>query len=527
MARNVLIKLRRDSAANWALINPTPADGEPCYESDTRLLKIGDGITPYTSLPYVNGFQEAAIVGIEWDRSSSSPTLKHIDLYGKETDFSKAFFDNHEVFGSIGRRVVTANGHVTVGQNARGDGLDLSGASGNVMCSLPKIFTKSDHPSAYKYRWWISGHALDDYGFSFFPSHRMRGGYERSTIYVGAYPSVLKDNAGTLEQHSKTGEQPWTGGEMDSLPFSAGSAEFVIGETLTGEVSGATGQVVDFHLTSGTWAGGDAAGVVYLKQVLDSFQAEDLNGASSGIAAAAASSANSALSLTIDNMETYANNIGPGWGTTNIHTLSAVKLLIFAEFATLDSQDALGLGVVNLPSGTGFAGVENGADSADTNIAENGTGSGIGANGYTPVNWRGLENPFWGNVYTGVIGYNAVDTGYRVANRDGLGSLAAVLTEGNYEESLAIPINSDGYISDIEYEDLLQYAFLGKATDGNSAAFLPDYQYSHDVGETNVLFAGGSWNNGVDAGVGRLHSHDAASGSGRIFGARLEFLPVN
>ena len=414
---------------------------------------------------------------------------------------------------------------MTPGQNARGDGLDLSGASGNVMVRIPKIYTKSDHPTAYKYRWWLSGHTLDDYDFSLFPSHLMRGGYERSTIYVGAYPSVLKDNAGTLEQHSKTGEQPWTGGEMDSLPFSAGSAEFVIGETLTGEVSGATGQVVDFHLTAGTWARGDAAGVVYLKQVLDTFQAEDLNGSGSGIAAAAATGANSALSLTIDNMETYANNIGPGWGESNFWTLSAVKLLMFAEWASLDSQDALGLGVVSMPSGEGFAGVENGADSADTNIAENGTGSGTGTNGLTPVTWRGLENPYWGNVYIGIIGYTAVDSGYRLAKRDGTGSLAAVLTEGNYEESIAIPINSNGYISDIEYEDLLQYAFLGKATAGSSNSYIPDYQYSHDVGESNVLFAGSSWTAGVSAGVGRLNSSDVASFNARAFGARLEYIP--
>lgn len=50
-----------------------------------------------------------------------------------------------------------------------------------------------------------------------------------------------------------------------------------IGEILTGATSGATAQVVDFTLTSGTWAGGDAAGVLYLDNQSGTFQAENLN----------------------------------------------------------------------------------------------------------------------------------------------------------------------------------------------------------------------------------------------------------
>lgn len=46
------IKTRRDTAARWAQRNPTPADGEVCLETDTKQKKIGDGVTPYNSLPY-------------------------------------------------------------------------------------------------------------------------------------------------------------------------------------------------------------------------------------------------------------------------------------------------------------------------------------------------------------------------------------------------------------------------------------------------------------------------------------------
>ena len=35
------IKFRRDTAAAWTLANPTLAQGEPGFEYDTGLLKIG------------------------------------------------------------------------------------------------------------------------------------------------------------------------------------------------------------------------------------------------------------------------------------------------------------------------------------------------------------------------------------------------------------------------------------------------------------------------------------------------------
>ena len=49
------IQLRRDTAANWSTNNPTPASGEPCFETDTGKLKIGDGTTAYNDLAYQGG----------------------------------------------------------------------------------------------------------------------------------------------------------------------------------------------------------------------------------------------------------------------------------------------------------------------------------------------------------------------------------------------------------------------------------------------------------------------------------------
>ena len=50
--KNVRFKLRRDTAHSWTTVNPMLKEGEPGFESDTGRFKIGDGITPWTTLPY-------------------------------------------------------------------------------------------------------------------------------------------------------------------------------------------------------------------------------------------------------------------------------------------------------------------------------------------------------------------------------------------------------------------------------------------------------------------------------------------
>lgn len=47
------IRLRRDSATNWSGINPILGLGEAGYESDTRLLKVGDNNTAWNDLEYI------------------------------------------------------------------------------------------------------------------------------------------------------------------------------------------------------------------------------------------------------------------------------------------------------------------------------------------------------------------------------------------------------------------------------------------------------------------------------------------
>lgn len=69
-----------------------------------------------------------------------------------------------------------------------------------------------------------------------------------------------------------------TTGTLKSLAFtSGGTYEVRPGDVITGATSGATAGVVSLSLSSGTWAGGDAAGTLILDNQAGTFQSENLN----------------------------------------------------------------------------------------------------------------------------------------------------------------------------------------------------------------------------------------------------------
>lgn len=54
MPRDAQLQMRRDTAANWTSTNPTLAAGEYGFETDTGMVKIGDGSTAWASLQYLS-----------------------------------------------------------------------------------------------------------------------------------------------------------------------------------------------------------------------------------------------------------------------------------------------------------------------------------------------------------------------------------------------------------------------------------------------------------------------------------------
>lgn len=76
------ILVRRDTAANLATF--VPAQGEPVYETDTELLKVGDGVSPTANLPAVSGGSAAADIPFDapsqtYKPASGTPAIPSLD----------------------------------------------------------------------------------------------------------------------------------------------------------------------------------------------------------------------------------------------------------------------------------------------------------------------------------------------------------------------------------------------------------------------------------------------------------------
>ena len=413
------------------------------------LTTNGPGAAPAWRHPYSC---PAEVIGIEWDTLSTSPTLTRIDAAGNEiTDIALGFFDSHPTFGGRWRCVRDrATGTITYGSNARGDGLTLDGATGDVLVRKPAFWAKKEYDADDGIaRWWISPAYRE--GFSLHPYFYMRGGGVPSPVmFGGAYESYGYLDGSTFKLGSATGKTPVTGGvAYPDLPNSG--------------------------------------------------------------------------RIHINDAEAYANNVASGFGCESFWGYCADQLLMYIEYGTFDLQTALGKGIVDLPSGENFAGKQTGADSIDSRLAENGTGTGSGTNGLTPVCWRGLENPY-GNTWKFIIGANVyMDGSFRLIRRDGLGTLAGTLAEGSYESGTGLP-TTDGYISGLLHTDLAGVAFLPSAAAGADNAYLADYWYACNA-NGNILLAGGRWYVARNAGPGYRNAAYGPAASGRYVGARLEFRP--
>ena len=112
----------------------------------------------------------------------------------------------------------------------------------------------------------------------------------KKTGLVYAVRDSADGTAGVMHRSSATGWQPVDLGSR--IAFTAGTAEFIEGETITGQTSGATATVVATGVDSGSFTGGDAAGSIYLTGITGTFQAGETITSASGSATAGAVSAN-------------------------------------------------------------------------------------------------------------------------------------------------------------------------------------------------------------------------------------------
>ena len=79
---NTTFKLKRGTAARWAEVNPVLEQGEPGFVYDSNRLKVGDGITPWNDLPYIDGKTEVA----NFEISSEFPAIGDPNIIYKAAD---------------------------------------------------------------------------------------------------------------------------------------------------------------------------------------------------------------------------------------------------------------------------------------------------------------------------------------------------------------------------------------------------------------------------------------------------------
>ncbi|MEN6293149.1 MAG: hypothetical protein ABFD07_14200 [Methanobacterium sp.] len=431
--------------------------------TDFTSTTVPDGTEMQRRLDLVKYFESYITqpVGIEWDSSSTSPTLKRIDANGNQINPSTSFFDNHVLWGGIRR--CTRNrttGSITYGSDNKGTGLTLDGTNGDVLVEYPTDRVKF-WTNGTLFRWWVVPYNTPGISYAIAPFAVQRGGTERSKIYLGAYESSGRYESSTFYLASVSGAQP------------------------------VTGAVSYTNLPDG--------------------------------------------SLTLAQAETYANHIGSGFGVCNAWTYADIKLRMAIEYGTWNIPSVLGLGVTSRLSASGYNGVLTGADSIDSRLGTNGTGTGSGVNGETPICWRGLEN-IYGNVFEYVMGLNMFNgTGsdsegsytpgaYRVIKASGTGTMAAILTSGNFLlGSAAVPL-SDNYISSLQTNETGAKLFMPAAVSGINSTYLCDTFY-YPRNNPSLVVHGGSWSNTTNAGPFCMFVNCPTTYNNRTAGCRLEYYP--
>lgn len=204
--------------------------------------------------------------------------------------------------------------------------------------------------------------------------------------------------------------------------------------------------------------------------------------------------------LTRANAKKLAQNIGSGWGITTIQTLSATQLLFAIEYATFNSQTAIGNGVVNVTET-----IKTGSTSSLGN-----TSGSVASGG---VSYRGEEN-LWGNIY------NLID-GAECINQTPIGSYGEFhITNDDLKVPLVV---GAGYLSSFSYSEHADWLFVASELEGNTALPVGDNSRNQTTGNTGLCH-GGAFNNNLNGGL--FHNNIIAITTClNIIGARLIYIP--
>lgn len=413
-----------------------------------------------TDLQAYVGYSDDDIVGVEADFKNS--VFKR--LAGAVNRTPGEMFNDIDAFGGRKRCNLADDG--TVNAYHGDSGFTNDGSNGQVMVEQPKFYYKVVPLEMEK--------ITDGIGF-----HLRKARYyvsDKPKLGFKLHPSFIRNNREI---------------EKIYLPaYEASVYDVSLGDYLRGDE-----QVADFTASTGDLL----SSVAYSKPASGETQ-----------------------NLTRANTRTLATNRGAGWQQADALTSSLTQMLIMIEYGEFNSQNAIGRGVVDLPSGIGNESLDTGL----TLSLGNESGMAVGDDGETSISYRGEEN-FWGNIWGWVDGLNvnidseSLVTNAYIADHD----FADNTDEGSYEHvGFNLAPETSGYISAFGYSEKHDFLFLPTETNGNSSVPVGDRFWNTATG-WRVARLGGSWHHGSPAGAFYLAVHHSSGTSSRPIGGRLVYVP--
>lgn len=244
--------------------------------------------------------------------------------------------------------------------------------------------------------------------------------------------------------------------------------------------------------------------------------------------------------LTKSNLELMAQNRNSGWHLETIKATSANQLLMMIELGTMNTQTAVGQGVVSITDDTAYncssltgstAELGNGTGQASETVNEiGGTQTAYTERGKLAVSYRGMENP-WGNIFKHINGINIWGNGTMSGGQPYIAddfNFSETKSTDNYKPvGFTVP-NTSGYTKAMGYGgENYNWLLIPSEIGGTSALPVGDccYVATNLNGYRNALF-GDYWLRNDYAGGFCWSCNSGVGGYIRYIGGRLIYVPT-
>lgn len=240
------------------------------------------------------------------------------------------------------------------------------------------------------------------------------------------------------------------------------------------------------------------------------------------------------------NLETMAQNRGPGWHLETIQAVSANQLLMMIELGMMNTQTGIGQGVVSIRDNSAYncssltgstAKLGNGTGSATETLNEiGGTKTTYNTSGKVSISYRGVENP-WGNISKNIQGINIWGDGSMGGGQPYVAN-NFIFNESKHSDNYK-PVgftfsNANGYIKAMGYgSDKYDWLFIPSEVGGTNTLPVGDYIWTiQNLKGSRITTLGGGCRSGDVAGGFYQIANVAVGDRSRITGGRLLYVPT-